>query len=183
MDGGSLLPLLLSLVIGASPSLSQSTLVVRVDPSSGNDSLCMSAQERRLSTPGTADNVACATINRALGDVGCESCANMNPIQDTVVELAAGVHRLSGCIGITDSEAVRIMAAVPNRRATIECAQSPNLNKFDNLFVCEVRGIVFRGIMFENCGPLSPNVFLNSSSNISFEDCIFRLVPPLWYKG
>ena len=184
MDGRSLLPLLLSLVIGAPPSHSQSTLVVRVDPSTGNDSLCMSAQERRSpsSIPGPDDTVPCATINRALGDVSCVSCANPYPIQDTVVQLAAGVHRLSGCIGITDSEGVRIVAET-NRQATIECAQSPDSKEFDNLFVCEVRGIAFRGIVFEKCGPLSPNVFLNSSSNITFEDCIFRLVPPVLYRA
>lgn len=178
MDDRGLLPFLLCLVIGASLSHSQSTLVVRVDPSTGNDSLCMSAQERRSAAPGSAH--PCATINRALGDVGCESCANTYPIQDTVVELAAGVHKLTRCIGITDSEGVRIVAET-SRRATIECAQSPNSKEFDNLFVCEVHGIVFRGIVFENCGPLSPNVFLNSSSNITFEGCIFQLVPLVLY--
>ena len=166
------LPLLLCLLVHTPPSLAQSTVVVTVDPDNGNDSLCVSAQERRAAL-GNVSNVPCATINRALGNVSCETCANDESIRDTVVRLATGVHTLGGCIGITGSLSVRV-EAVMERQAIIECGQPPSTDTFNNIFVCEVNGITFSGVIFENCGPVSPNVFLNSSSNISFEGCVFR---------
>lgn len=78
----------------------QSLIVVRVDPVSGNDSSCLSAQEVN-ETVNTRPDQACATINRALGDVGCggsASCAasGNDRLNGVEVRLADGVHRLTG---------------------------------------------------------------------------------------
>lgn len=78
----------------------QSLIVVRVDPVSGNDSSCMSAQEIN-ETANTSPDQACATINRALGDVGCGrnvSCAasGRDRLSGVEIRLADGVHRLTG---------------------------------------------------------------------------------------
>ena len=76
----------------------QSLIVVRVDPFSGNDSSCLSAQE---AANDTRRDQACATINRALGDVGCgknASCAasGRDRLSGVEIRLADGVHRLTG---------------------------------------------------------------------------------------
>ena len=76
--------------------------MVTVDPSNGNDSSCLSAQEllanQSLSNePGTP----CATLNRALGDVACginSSCVvpASDQLDGVVIVLADGLHRLTG---------------------------------------------------------------------------------------
>jgi hypothetical protein len=78
----------------------QSLIVVRVDPVSGNDSSCYSAQEAGEAA-GTQPDQACATINRALGNVGCggnASCApsDRDQLSGVEIRLADGIHRLTG---------------------------------------------------------------------------------------
>lgn len=83
-----------------STARAQSLIVVRVDPVSGNDSSCFSAQEAREAATALPDQ-ACATINRALGDVGCGGNASCAPsdrdrLSGVEIRLAEGVHRLTG---------------------------------------------------------------------------------------
>ena len=83
----------------------QPFVIVVVDPIAGNDSSCLSAQEAsQEALNGTVSSTAldaCASINRALGEVGCgrsASCLNSGEDQLNGVEirLADGVHRLTG---------------------------------------------------------------------------------------
>ena len=75
-------------------------MVVTVDPASGNDSSCLSAQEVNESAPADAQT-PCKTINRALGDAGCNrnvSCvaSGQDQLSGVVIRLADGLHQLTG---------------------------------------------------------------------------------------
>ena len=74
--------------------------MVRVDPVLGNDFNCLSAQEVN-ETADAQPELTCATINRALGDVGCggnASCvaSGRDQLSGVEIRLADGVHRLTG---------------------------------------------------------------------------------------
>ncbi len=168
-------------------------LVVEVDSINGNDSECYSLQELQAAhsesnvaeSPNarlSANNTPCRTLNRALGNVDCYgSCRygeiNNNSLQNVAVRLYDGVHRLTDCIAIDGGQNVTV-EAVNNGQATIECAYLPDSvqvrRQRDGIRVCRSDGLSFRGVRFERCGPHSPAaVFLNRSSAILFEDCVF----------
>ena len=90
----------LALFCAFSTVRAQGLIVIRVDPVSGSDSECLSAQEVN-ETAGVQPEQACATINRALGDVACggnASCAafGRDRLSGVEIRLADGVHRLTG---------------------------------------------------------------------------------------
>jgi hypothetical protein len=169
-------------------------LVVEVDSINGNDSECYSLQELQAAhsesnvteSPNArlpANNTPCRTLNRALGNVDCyRSCRygeiNNDSLQNVAVRLYDGVHRLTDCIAIDGGQNVT-MEAVNDGQATIECAYLPDSvqvrsQRRDGIQVCRSDGLSFRGVRFERCGPHSPAaVFLNRSSAILFEDCVF----------
>ena len=167
-------------------------LVVEVDSINGNDSECYSLQELQASHNVTkteapnarlpARNTPCRTLNRALGNVDCyRSCRygeiNNSSLQNVVIRLYDGVHRLTDCIAIDGGQNVTV-EAVNDGQATVECAYVPDSvvpsGRRDGIRVCQSDGLSFRGVRFERCGPHSPaTVFLNRSSAILFEDCVF----------
>lgn len=166
-------------------------VVVEVDSINGNDSECHSLQELQAahfnlteSPDAPASNVPCRTLNRALGNVDCyRSCRygemNNNSLQNVVVRLSDGVHRLTDCIAIDGGHNVTV-EAVNDGQVTVECAYMPDYSngvvrrRRDGIRVCRSEGLVFWGVRFEHCGPHSPAaVFLNRSSAILFEDCVF----------
>ena len=143
---------------------------VYVDPVNGSDADCIPLQN----LTNTSTQVPCRTINRALGNTGCSrSCSNEDPLYDSVVKLKDGVHQLQSCIGISMGRNITIEAQNLGQ-ATIKCVVFGNMDVKDNIQSCMTNGLVFRGINFEGCGPLSPNVFLNSLTDVLFEDCTFR---------
>lgn len=143
---------------------------VYVDPSTGNDTACSSLQELKNSS----NQVSCKTINKALGDIGCSSsCENEQPLHDALVKLSDGEHILRDCIAILQGGNVTI-AAENTGMTTIKCGSTAGV--WNNIVSCETRGLVFKGIRFEGCGPLSSNVFINGSTDVLFEDCSFRWV-------
>lgn len=115
--------------------------------------------------------IPCKTLNGALGNVDCgRNCSTDVPIVDSEVTLADGVHVLIGCIGI--NSAVNLTVTAENiGSATVKCVEG---GSFGNIASCLTNGLLFRGINFEGCGPDMPNVFLNHSNLIVFEDCTFR---------
>lgn len=119
----------------------------------------------------------CMSINRALGNTPCNaSCISSDDhLENVTIRLTDGTHRLTGCVGIVGGRNVAVEAENLGG-ATITCETFPNLipNNFDNLFVCGTSGITFRGVRFEGCGPVSPNVFLNASSDVLFHECTFQ---------
>ena len=143
---------------------------VYVDSNAGNDTVCLSLQDL-----GNSSNlVSCKTINKALGEVGCNSsCENNQPLHDSVVKLSDGVHILQDCIAILQGENVTVVAENTGM-ATIKCTNFGNTEVWDNIVSCQTRGLAFKGIHFEGCGPLSSNVFINRSTDVLFEDCSFR---------
>lgn len=159
-------------------------ITVSVDVVNGNDTECYSLQE--LQRYRSSENASipqaqrpCRTLNRALGNVDCyNSCIyqqpNSDPLQNVVVRLMDGVHRLSDCIVIDDGLNVTVQA-VNNGAASVECAFFPTdtVQRMDGIRSCVTEGLVFRGVRFEHCGSYSPSVFLNRSSDILFEDCVF----------
>lgn len=184
--------IVLVIVLGLSES--NGVLVVKVDSINGNDSECYSLQELQAAPHSvnvtgspdiSANNVPCRTLNRALGNVDCyRSCQygeiNNSSLQNVVVRLSHGVHRLTDCIAIDGGQNVTV-EAVNNGQATVECAYTPGYSNgvvrrrsWDGIRVCRSGDLVFRGVRFERCGPHSPAaVFLNRSSDILFEDCVF----------
>ena len=89
--------------------------------------------------------------------------------------LEKGIYQLQGCVGILGGTNITIQSASDDVHVLIECESYPNnaVGRYDNIFVCGTCGITFRHIQFSHCGPESPNVFLNASSGILFEDCLF----------
>lgn len=143
---------------------------VYVNPVAGNDTACLSLQDLE----NNSSQVPCKTINKALGEVGCNSsCENNRPLYDSVVKLSDGVHVLQDCIAILQGENVTV-AAENTGMAAIRCTNFDNREVWDNIVSCQTRGLTFRGINFEGCGPLSSNVFINRSTDVLFEDCSFR---------
>ena len=96
-------------------------------------------------------------------------------LSDFVFELARGTYHLDGCIGIVGATNITIQAQDINDDVTIECETFPNdvFENYDNVYVCGSQGVTFRGVQFTRCGPQSPNVFLNSSSGLVFDNCTF----------
>ena len=88
-------------------------------------------------------------------------------------QLERGVYHLLGCIGILGGSNITIQSATND--VVIECESFPNdiVENYDNIYMCRTSGITFRRIQFSRCGPQSPNVFLNASSGVLFEDCLF----------
>ena len=151
-------------------------VVVNIDVVNGNDTQCLSAQEM-LNSPSndnSSTTVACQSIDRALGNIQCSrNCVAATPLANVTFRLSEGTYRLSECVAILEGQNI-VFEAVTAGEATINCAAFPNEDVFDTLEVCAVAGITFRGIRFEKCGPLSANVFVNDSSDVMFEDCVFR---------
>ena len=149
-----------------------SATAIYINPIGGNDtSLCSSFATSRQ---------PCRTLRYALGGVGCDcthiSESNATIFENTVVELADGVHVVEDCIGITFGKNITIKAKNA-REAIIECGHFPSTERFETgLLSCNTVGLTFIGIVFQHCGPATPNVFLNRSSNVLFEDCTFRYV-------
>ena len=177
---------------------SHGVLVVEVDSVNGNDSECYSLQELQAAhdhfnvteaeAPNArlpARNTPCRTLNRVLGNVDCyRSCRygeiNNSSLQNVAIRLYDGVHRLTDCIAIDGGQNVTV-EAVSDGQATIECAYMPDSvvpsGRRDGIRVCRSDGLSFRGVRFEQCGAHSPAaVFLNRSSAILFEDCVFAYV-------
>lgn len=126
----------------------------------------------------TPDVPACKTINRALGHQPCGMCSSTDPLSDIVFELSEGIHHLNGCIGIVASANITIRSLNNDKNVIIECESFPNniVRNYDNIYVCGSSHVTFRGIHFTRCGPQSPNVFLNSSSGLVFDNCTFMYV-------
>lgn len=76
-----------------------------------------------------------------------------------------------GCVGVGQSQDVHFVAE-SRSGATVVCGDFPS-ETYDNIEVCQSVNVSFTHINFENCGPLSPNVFVNYSSGILFDGCVF----------
>ena len=144
---------------------------VFVDPVNGNDSLCF--YNTSVSQP-------CKTLKNALGNVDCNcrniSEATVDSLENTVIKLMDGVHVINDCIGIKFGNNVSI-EAVNTGSAIVKCGRFPSSKHFETgLVSCNTNGLTFRGVNFEQCGPYTPNVFINRSRDVLFEDCVFRYV-------
>ena len=151
---------------------------VYVDPVNGSDAECLSLQERlrlNISDNATVSEVPCRTLNRALGDVDCDRarwCAanTTQQLEDVVIRLSDGVHQLRECLAIVRGANITIEAENTGQ-AVVTCSNDTNATR--SIITCHTEGITFRGIRFENCGPLSPNIFVSHSSEVLVEDCSF----------
>lgn len=120
----------------------------------------------------------CKTLNRALGYHPCGVCSSTDSLSDITFELSAGVHHLNGCIGVVGATNITIQSRNIKDDVIIECQSFPNnvVGNYDNIYVCGCSDVTFRGIQFTRCGPQSPNVFLNSSTGLLFDNCTFMYV-------
>ena len=146
-----------------------------VDSIKGNDSLCTPYPNYIM----PYSNISCKTIQYALhGNANYASCTEATPLQDVTVHLADGIHSIAKEICITYSGNVALVAD-HNGQASIQCATFPyndtTVNRrYENLYLYAAAGVTFRGLNFEHCGVSSSNVFINSSSDILFDKCVFR---------
>ncbi|XP_019851702.1 PREDICTED: uncharacterized protein LOC109581757 [Amphimedon queenslandica] len=162
--------------------LAHSEVRVRVDPVLGDDESCLSVPDiiRRGGGEATDDGVPCETINYALtGNYTNEYYSTDNcseaPIlfSDIVISLSSDVHSLTEQLRLVTYGDVTFEG---DGSASIECVSFPNyqFRNFDNIFACGVSGLTFNGVVFERCGPVPSNVFIYNSTNILFQNCIFR---------
>ena len=125
------------------------------------------------------DIIPCKTLDVALGDTccdcSCEATTINSPYSDIVFELATGIYHLTDCVRVHNANNIIFRRALDSSEVTIECVSYPNNipGNYDNVVVCNSNNVRFEGIKFTKCGPQSPNVFVNSSSGVVFEDCIF----------
>ena len=145
-----------------------------VDSTNGNDSLC-TPYSSQTSDSSPSSSVSCRTIQYALhGDADYVDCNQSAPLQDVTVHLADGIHIVANEMCIFSSINVSLVADHTGQ-ASVHCATfSDNETTYDNVYVNGSDGVTFRGLNFEHCGVLSSNVFITSSSNILFENCVFR---------
>ena len=146
-----------------------------VDSTNGNDSLC---------TPYSNDTspsskVSCRTIQYALhGDANYTECTQSAPLHNVTVHLADGTHSIAKEVCIMFSTNVSLVADHIGQ-ASVHCATFPNNDTaynrtYENLYVFGSTGVTFRGLNFEHCGVSESNVFINGSSGILFDNCVFR---------
>ena len=150
---------------------------VYVDSTNGRDEDCFTVQELLTNISLAPSAAPCKTINYALGGIACSrNCTSDIPIVDSTIRLSDGLHTLTGCVGISGGNNVTVEAENIGR-ATVNCVGQATVEEgADNIQSCMTQGLVFRGIVFEGCGPTVPNVFLNRSNDVLFEDCTFKLV-------
>lgn len=146
---------------------------VFVDPVRGNDSSCLSNVNQELRQP-------CKTLHKALGSMNCD-CRNINQSSDVsldniVIRLMEGVHTIDDCVGVKLGSNVSIEAVNLTGYAIVRCGSLSSQKLETGMASCNTNGLKFRGITFEHCGPFTPNVFINYSTNVLFEDCVFQYV-------
>ncbi len=156
-----------------------SNVIVEVDHDTGDDELCKSAIDminegiESFPTPCSTVNYA-VRGNRSVGNVSILNCSDDTSILVNVnVVLKAGVYQLYERLVLGYSTNITFQAAI-NSSPIIRCVSYPNNDTYDNIFGCSVDGLSFEGITFEECGPISSNVFIHGSTNIRFDSCIFR---------
>lgn len=163
---------------------SHGEVVVRVDSVDGDDDNCQSAIElSNTSNTGQNQTTSCATITTALygrnqsnNYYTSRNCSSFPYELDNVrVVLAGGEHKLVARLYITKASNIFIVSEQP-RQASISCISFPNTvsNYFDNILTCSSSDIKFEGVVFHNCGPVSSNVFVYNTTNVSFNNCVFR---------
>lgn len=148
---------------------------VYVDSINGNDEECSSLQELLINGSSASSTTPCKTLNSALGNTQCSrNCTSDTPILDSIVRLSDGVHTLTGCVAILGGSNVAIEAQNIGKATVLCVGHTTRQDGPDNLQSCMTQGLAFRGIKFEGCGPAFPNVFVNRSDNLLFEDCTFK---------
>ncbi len=91
------------------------------------------------------------------------------------VRLEDGVHRITGELQVTNVSNL-VIEAVNAGKAQILCGSFPGLepNVYDDLaFVCS-RNVTLSGVVVEQCGPVSPGVYVYVSDGVTIQDCVFR---------
>lgn len=170
-------PLLVAVLFSLLLTLARANVDLYVDPEGGSDTLCVPYPSASSSSPST---VSCRTLEYALyGNTSSPvNCYSAQPLlQNVVVHLANGIHYIVHRVCTASSVNVTLVAD-HSGQASIYCTLFPNNNTvnmtYDNVFVYNTSGLTFRGLNFQNCGPVTSNVFVNSSSDVTFEDCTFR---------
>ena len=93
------------------------------------------------------------------------------------VLLEDGVHRITGELQVTNVSNL-VIEAVNSGKAHIRCGSFPALdpNVYDDLaFFCS-RNVTLSGVVVEECGPVSPGLYVYDSDGVTIQDCEFRCV-------
>ena len=154
-------------------------VTIVVNENVGDDELCMSAID--MITEGIDSYpMPCSTLNyavrgnRSVGTINPRNCSDDTSVLANVnVVLQSGVYQLYERLVLGYSTNVNFQADTDSS-PTIRCVSYPNYDSYDNIFGCSVDGLTFAGITFEECGPISSNVFIHNSTNIRFKSCTFR---------
>ena len=156
-------------------------VTVVVDLDEGDDDLCMSAIEM-VKTGINSYATPCASLNFAvrgnvsLGNVSIDECNDATSILKNVrIILRSGVHQLTERLVLGSSKNITFQAD-DGADPIVRCVSYPNYEpgNYDNIFGCRVDGLHFKGITFEECGPIPSNVFIYGGSSVSVDSCIFR---------
>ena len=80
-----------------------------------------------------------------------------------------------GSVDIDQSRNVHFIAE-ESKDTIVMCANFPGKCKAssDGFKISNSTNVTFTNIRFENCGPLSANVFVSRSSGIVFDGCVFK---------
>ncbi len=155
-----------------------SEYTVIVDVEEGDDDLCMSAVEM-VKEDVNSYPVPCASLNYAVrgntsqADVSVQNCFDETSILANVtILLRSGVYQLAEQLALAQSKNITFQAD-EGAEPVIKCVAFPNIENFDNILGCQVDGLTFQGITFTECGPISSNVFIHTSSNIKIDSCVF----------
>ena len=82
------------------------------------------------------------------------------------VRLEDGVHRITGELQVTNVSNL-VIEAVNSGKAQI---------LYDDLvFFCS-RNVTLSGVVVEQCGPVSPGLYVYNSDGVTIQDCVFRCV-------
>lgn len=167
------------------------TVTVVVDPTAGNDRLCMSAVE--MVDKGTDNyHISCATLNYAIrgnlsldNTLTVENCTEdvTSNISDVVIVLRSGLHVLSEQLFLGGSRNITFQAdaAGSSPIITFNNASYSTVLLYESsaLFMCEVEGLVFDGITFSGFGNSTTNatsavIYAPNSSSTGFNSCTFE---------
>lgn len=96
---------------------------------------------------------------------------------NSTIMVEDGVYKMNG-FGLVLCEVFNItIRAVNPGRAVVQCACfncSIENAMFGNIYIQRANNVSFEGMVFEKCGYNASNVFVRSTTGLTFRNCIFR---------
>lgn len=107
----------------------------------------------------------------------CDAPDSAKLADNSTIMVADGEYRMEG-FGLVLCEVYNItIRAVNPRKVVVQCDCfncSIQDAMFGNIYIQRGRNITFEGLVFEKCGFNASNVFVRSTTGLTFRDCVFR---------